>query len=125
MDAETAAKQFRDLHKELAATYTVVIGILARLPIPMLLPQRQADDPAGVLRSLSLAWELADWEPIDKLTGGRVRTMVLEWSTAYEMSVVANGFGPAPWRLRAIEASLLRVRVSARYVDQRLVSWEL
>jgi hypothetical protein len=89
----------------------------------MRLPTRQADDPSGVLRSLSRAWELADWEPIDKLTGGRVRTMILEWSTAYEMSVVANGFGPAPWRLRAIEESLLRVRVSARYVDRRLTGW--
>jgi hypothetical protein len=124
MDAETAAKQFRDLHKELAATYTVVIGILARLPIPMLLPQRQADDPAGVLRSLSLAWELADWEPFDQPAIGRLRAMILEWSTAYEMSVVANGFGPAPWRLRAIELALLRSRVAARHMDHRLSRWE-
>lgn len=125
MTPENAAKQFRELHRELAATYAIMTGILARLPIPILLLKRQADDPSGVLRSLSLAWEVADWEPLDKLAVGRVRTMLLEWSTAYEMAVVANGYGPAPWRIRAMEASLLRVRASAHYVDRRLADrWE-
>ena len=120
MDAEARAKKFGELRAELAATYTVVVTVLAALPIPMRLPERQADDPAWALRALSRAWELADWEPVEKLAVGRIRDMITAWTTAYELAVAADEAGPAAWRLRGIEAELGRVRIMARAAERHL-----
>ncbi len=44
--------------------------------------------------------------------------MITDWLTAYEIAVVAQDAeaGPAPWRLRAIEACLGRFHATSKYV---------
>lgn len=120
MDTEARAGKFAELRAELAAAYTTVVTLLASLPIPVRLPARQADEPEWVMHALSRAWELADWEPVSKVAVGRIRDMITAWLTAYELAVAADEAGPAPWRLRGIEAELGRVRASARSAGRHL-----
>ena len=119
MDAKAAAKQLAELVKELGVVYALMAGTLGRLPIPMNLP-RQADDPSLALRSLSLAWELVGQEPVPSVTVTRVRDMITAWTTAYEIAIVASTSGPAPWRLRAVEDAIARIRGAAADIDRHL-----
>lgn len=116
MDPETAWKQFEALKKEAGAAYAVMTAILATLPVPMRLPARQHENPPLVLRSLARAWELAGWENLEPQTTERLRAMITAWITAYELSVLAQGWGPAPWRLRAIDAALRNCREHAAWL---------
>lgn len=123
MDAETRAKKFTELHRDLLATYTLVINLLERLPVRMSLPRTQGDEPETAIRSLSRAWELAGLEPLTALEIGRLRAMINAWLTAYEVACMARQAGPAAWRLVAIEEALITVRVSARYLDAHLAEY--
>jgi len=122
LDRETAVKQFGELRKDLATAYMIMTVTLAHLPIPMRLPMRQGDDPALAIRSLDRAWELAEWEPVDAAAAGRVRAMITGWLTAYELAVVAQDAGPAPWRLRGIEAALRTCTDSSLWI-RRYLRW--
>lgn len=122
MDDETKAKLHASLMLDLAATYTLVTGLLARLPIPMNLPENQAAEPEWAIHAMSRAWELADEEPLPKLLTGRIRDMIISWLTAYELAVAVSTAGPGAWRLRGMEAALLRVRTRAYHVDKRLAA---
>ena len=120
MDRETAHKQFGELKKDLAAAYMVMTVTLALLPVPMRLPMRQADDPDLAIRSLDRAWELAELEPVDAGAVGHVRAMVTGWLTAYELAVAAQDSGPAPWRVRGIEAALGSCRQHSGWIRRYL-----
>jgi hypothetical protein len=120
VDDETAAKQYVGLMREMAVTYTVITSLLARLPIPMLLPAVQAAEPEWAVHALCRAWELAIEEPLPALEAGRVRDMITGWLTAYELALAADRMGPAVWRLRSMEAALLRARWCAYQVDKHL-----
>jgi hypothetical protein len=70
---------------------------------------------------MSRAWEVSDLEfSLPKLVTGRVRDMTLAWLTAYELAVAASERGPAEWRLRGLDAQILIVKSSARYIDKFL-----
>lgn len=119
MDPETAAKRFEDLKRELDAAYAQLAATAARLPIPMRLPAWHQDQPL-ILRSLSLAWDLAGQESTDPRAISRLRDMITAWVTAYEVGIVATASGPAPWRLRAIAAALVTCRERAAQVNAHL-----
>jgi hypothetical protein len=123
MDDKTAAKEFAALTDELAIGYAIITGILARLPIPMRLPDDQAAEPEWAVHAMSRAWELADEQPLRKLHTGRIRDMITSWLTAYELAVAVSAAGPGAWRLRGMEAALLRVRTCAYYIDRRLTGF--
>lgn len=114
MDPKVAAKQFEDLKRELDAAYRHMSAAVLGLPVPVRLPPWQEDQPA-VVRSLDLAWDLAPESALPEDVD-RVREMLTAWVTAYEVAQVAATFGPAPWRLRAIAASLAACRERAREV---------
>jgi hypothetical protein len=123
MDAETQAKLVAGMHRDLGEAYKLILGILARLPIPMLLPRNAAAEPETAVLSVSRAWELATEERLPALTIGRVRDMLLAWLTAYELAVAASEHGPAAWRVRGLDAQILIVKRSARYLDKQLTAF--
>jgi hypothetical protein len=121
MDAETQAKLVAGMHRDLGAAYTLIAGVLACLPIPVLLPRNAAAEPEIAILAMSRTWELADLEwALPKLVVGRVRDMTLAWLTAYELAVAASEHGPAEWRVRGLDAQILIVKSSARYIDRFL-----
>jgi hypothetical protein len=121
MDQAARAKRFETLVEDLDHAYTLLVALLARLPIPMRLIERQEDDPVAAIRALSRAWELVDLQPLagDPLAG-HVRTMITDWLTAYELAVVCQQAGPALWRINGIELALTRFGASAGYVASRV-----
>jgi hypothetical protein len=119
VDAEAKAKKLADLRKALTAAYVLVTAVLSRLPVPMNLPAH-TEDPALILRSLDLAWSLAGEEGLTSLTLARVRGMITAWATAYEVTVMADMSGPAPWRLRGIEDALARATADAAVASRHL-----
>ena len=119
MDPAALRKEFARLRKETVTAYAVMIALLGRLPVPMTLPPWDGKGNAPA-RSLNRAWELAGWEPLEAKATGRVRDMITAWLTAYEVTHVTEAFGPLPWRLRAIEASLLTCESRAHQVSRHL-----
>lgn len=91
----------------------------AKAKLPMILPA-QADDPAATMQTLARAWELTEWEPVSALTAGRIRDMITAWTTAYELAVLCDESGPAPWRLRGMEDRLGYVRAMRQNVLREL-----
>jgi len=122
MNDETAAKRFAELVKELGAVYDLIIGVLAKMPVPMLLPRSQGTEPELAVHSLNRAWELASYEPLHPAEVNRTRDMISDWLTAYELACRIDRTAPAPWRLRSMELSLLRARAEARHLKQ-YVKW--
>jgi hypothetical protein len=118
MDA-ASEKQLDGMAAELVATYSLILRILSGLPVPMNLP-RLAGDPSRVLHPLSVAWDLAAEEPLPAVTVARIRTMITAWAGAYEIMVIGNGFGPAPWRVRAVDDAADRIRAAAFDIDRHL-----
>lgn len=120
MHPETARKELLRLKKETRAAYAAMISLLARLPVPMTLPAWPDAEGGAPVSSLDRAWELAGWEPLEARAVGRIRDMITAWVTAYEVTHVAEAFGPAPWRLRAIEGALLTCESRAHQVSRHL-----
>jgi hypothetical protein len=116
MDNDAAAKQFETLLAQLIDAYTLLRTVLLTLPIPMNLIERQADAPVEAIHALSRAWELLEYEHVSSTRRERLRSMITDWLTAYELAVVVQEAGPAPWRLRAIEACLNRFHSTSKYV---------
>jgi hypothetical protein len=105
-----------ELVQELGEDYQLLRTLLLTLPIPMRLIKRQADAPFEAIRALSRAWELMEWEErLSKTLRHHLRSMITDWLTAYELAVSAQKNGPAPWRIRGMEAALARFRVGANY----------
>ena len=127
-DVQGANKKLKSLAFQLADLYDVIAGILARLPIPMLMPPL-AEDRTLAVYSLSRAWELTDWEPLAAVTAVRIRDMITAWHTARELCGIAFTYGAAPWRLRAIEDALDRIWEAVievnRHLDGKFGSAEL
>lgn len=119
MSHEANAKQYAELLRQIGAAYAVMAATLATLPIPMRIPV-QKDEPDWAMRALSRAWTLAEAEPLDAFTIGRIRDMITAWTTAFELAANCDEAGPAIWRLRGIEAQLTRFRVSWRSANRRI-----
>lgn len=124
MDAETRAKQLAELTRELTATYTLIIDLMARLPAPILLLRNQAADPEWAIHSLSRTWEILGTGALPELLLlTPTRDMITSWLTAYEITTLAAGpAGPADWRLRSIDANLQRVRGCAGHLDREFTA---
>jgi hypothetical protein len=120
MDRAAAAKRFEGLVRELGEGYALLRTLLLTLPIPMRLIERQAGAPVEAIRALSRAWELMEHERVSKTLRHHLRSMITDWLTAYELAVTAQEMGPAPWRIRGIEAALARFRASAEYAATHL-----
>lgn len=119
MDPQIAAKKLTQLVKAMGGAYALIAATVLRLPVPMNLPA-QAADPSLALRSLDLAWDLMASESIPSVTRSLIRDMITAWAGAYEITVTATSFGPAPWRLRAIEDAVQRITAAAADVDRHL-----
>lgn len=113
---EASAKRFEELRRELRATYFIVLGILARLPVPMTpapIYGPGAVEPMTGVEALSLAWNLMDAEPVTAALRGHLRDMITAWLTAAEVTGTANAYGPAIYRNRIIADALRRTREAA------------
>jgi hypothetical protein len=124
MDPETAVKAYRQVLRDMAGAYVLMIAVLARLPIPMLLPglDEQRANPSLVIRSLDKAWELAGYEFLEPRGNEHVRNMIGTWLAAHEVCTLAEAYGPAPWRLRGIGAAMRACEAEAEWLD-RYLTW--
>ncbi|MFF8656810.1 hypothetical protein [Streptomyces huasconensis] len=106
----------------LGATYLVRL-LLADLPIPVVIPEIAEEGSLNTEAILSLdrARALIDDEPISHHAKVAHRDMILEWFTAYEILVLREIAGPAPWRLDIAEYALERLFAIAEMIEDGTV----
>lgn len=93
--------------------------LLGDLPIPVVVPRIVTEtgvEPEAIL-SLNRARTLIDDEPISESAKISYKDLILEWFTAYEILVLRNIAGPAPWRLDIAEYALTRLSVVAEMIE--------
>lgn len=83
---------------------------LADLPIPVVVPSlvTEGEQAREAFLSLNRARTLIDDEPISDAAKAAHKDLILKWLTAYEMVVLLEIAGPAPWRLDLVEYALAR-----------------
>lgn len=113
--ADHDKERFLMLAEAAVGAYAYVAGLLADLPVPIVLPdlvQAVDGEPTECLMALSRARQLIEDEPIEEDHKRAYEHMVLEWFAAYEILALTKLAGPAPWRLDVVE-----------YALNRLMSW--
>ncbi|MFF6985620.1 hypothetical protein [Streptomyces sp. NPDC010273] len=93
--------------------------MLQELPIPVVIPEIlgvKGPNPEAIF-ALDRARDLIEDEPM----GEELRTahvmLILEWFTAYELLVIRQMAGPAPWRLDAAAYAVERFSTLAEAIE--------
>jgi hypothetical protein len=91
--------------------YVTIRSTLTELPIPISLPDIDADnvDMLDCLRALMTARDLIEQEPITNAHKGAYSQAILKWFTAWELVNLATIAGPAPWRLDGAQLALVEM----------------
>ncbi|MFF9215608.1 hypothetical protein [Streptomyces viridosporus] len=107
-------ERFLMLAEAAVGAYAYLAGLLADLPVPVVIPDLvQAMDsdvePTECLLALNRARVLIEDEPISEAHKRAYEHMVLDWFAAYEVLALTKMAGPAPWRLDVVEFALNRM----------------
>ncbi|MBC9730689.1 hypothetical protein H8R17_40165 [Streptomyces sp. TRM68367] len=94
--------------------YAYMQALFEELPLPVTVPDLEPsgddeDAPAKALLSLNRVRQLIEDEPISERHKRSFEHMVLDWFAAYEMLVLTELAGPAPWRLDVVQFALVRM----------------
>jgi hypothetical protein len=112
-------ERFAKIAETVLAAFGFVRALLTDLPVPISVPDfdPEADDQLEALMSLNRVRALLADEPIGDTAKRAYERLVLEWFTAYEMVVLTKMAGPAPWRLDAVEFTLLRIATLGEMIE--------
>ncbi|CUW29682.1 MULTISPECIES: hypothetical protein [Streptomyces] len=112
-DHDAHRERFLTLTEALVGAHAFIQAVLEDLPIPVTIPAfgpgDDEDGPRSALLSLARAREIIQDEPITERYQRAYDRLILDWFTTYELLVVIQAAGDAPWRLDAAEFSLNRV----------------
>lgn len=120
-------KHFDDLLEVVFTAYRMMARLFDALPIPIRLDPRVDEWDGPQLKAAILALDrvrrtLIDDQPIREDDKGPMKTMILDWITAFELCASTAATGADPWRVDAIDWTCERVSnnllaLAQRYLD--------
>lgn len=114
-------QRFEEAIQHMWTAYTLITSVLEQLPLPVRLPESTSDwDVEAGLLAVDRARDLVNDMPLSVLVAGSIRHMLLDWLAAYELGALTTLAGIAPWRIDAIEFSILRIVATTEIVSQAL-----
>ncbi|MFJ4322236.1 hypothetical protein ACIP3A_03820 [Streptomyces tricolor] len=114
-DHDNHRERLLALMEAVLGAYAFIQAVLEDLPIPVTIPDFEPGDgddeggPRSALLSLARVRAIIPDEPITERYQRAYDRLILDWFTTYELLVLTQAAGPAPWRLDAAEFSLNRV----------------
>lgn len=125
MSDEGRTGRFRGSVLRLIVMYKVMAKLFAELPVPISLPESPLTEAASEIGLLALdraQRHLIPDLPVTDEAKYMLQQVVLEWLTAWEMSMLLRdgGFTKAPWRLEVLEYALDRMSVCVDDAAERL-----
>jgi hypothetical protein len=116
-------ERFLHLGEHVMGMLEFLRDLLRDLPIPVVIPEfLGADAPDhDAIMALDRARDLIEDEPITGPQKNGHQDLILEWFTAYEMLVLRQMAGPAPWRLDAAEFAIARFTVIAEMIESGFI----
>ncbi|GEC02972.1 hypothetical protein SSP24_06270 [Streptomyces spinoverrucosus] len=112
-------ERFLDLGETVLGMLGYLRELLLDLPIPVSLPDFVGEDGPNheAVIALDRARHLIEEEPIPEMRQTAYGHLILEWLTAYEMLVLRQLAGPAPWRLDAAQFAIARFTTIAEMIE--------
>jgi hypothetical protein len=113
-------ERLRHLEEHVVGMMGYLQELLLDLPIPVVIPDVVDDDDKPVreaIFALDRARDLIEDEPIAERYKRAYENLILEWFTAYEMIVLRQMAGPAPWRLDAAQFAIARFTIVAAMIE--------
>ncbi|XUL91016.1 hypothetical protein ACQ86D_33945 [Streptomyces galilaeus] len=103
-------ERLRDLSEVVMGMMVYLQHMLHDLPIPIVIPPILGETGPNhdAIFALDRARDLIEDEPIDDQLRTAYGMLILEWFTAYELIVIRQMAGPAPWRLDAAQLAIDR-----------------
>lgn len=113
-------ERFEGLARALLGAFTLIQGLLAALPLSIVIPDLEWGDDGDakeVLMAFDRARNLVDDEPIPDGLKWTIERLMLDWFVAYEMLTLTKVAGPAPWRMDCAEFALLRMEAWIQMIE--------
>ncbi|MFI1030753.1 hypothetical protein [Streptomyces sp. NPDC020951] len=113
-------ERLRHLEEHVLGMMEYLQELLLDLPIPVVIPEVVDDNDKPVreaVLALDRARVLIEDEPIPERHKRAYESLILEWFTAYEMLVLRQMAGPAPWRLDAAQFAIARFTIIAAMIE--------
>ncbi|WP_433330004.1 hypothetical protein [Spirillospora sp. CA-294931] len=112
---------FDELTRSMAAAFTVIVKLLAQLPIPIEVPPMSEGVPLESLAALERARSVLVFDqPLPELHQDEIAMIITDWLTGYELGALVSIAGPAPWRLAGMELAVRRIALLLEGLSEAL-----
>jgi hypothetical protein len=110
-------ERFDELTDLVLGGFEFLRQMLTGLPIPVAVPELDADNMVEVLLSLDRARDLVKDEPLPEIMRLALDKLILDWFTAYELSALGKMAGLTPWRLDGLDYAVMRFAANLQLIE--------